>query len=535
MTFVKNSSTQLWPVHLKPNDGELLSSWLVRLSIAHGLKPSNFFSAIWSPKIWSQCDIDRIINRAFLEFIAERTGTSLNKVLATSLTEYQGRLFEIQSSAGTTPWLMPYDDGRTRKAIYFGLQYCPFCLLEDKAPYFRRHWRLAFVVFCVKHNVMLLDRCAKCFGTINFYLNTQNEYKRGDSLTVCHQCKSDLREATSKITYIHDTDILNFQKNLLESAEHDWAEIPYIEQLYSLMFFDGLRNLAYALVGRHPSTRDLLRRALEYYGIQAMTPQLPRRATFEALGLNIRRAVILVIQKLLDYWPNEFINFNKSIGIEISPWTRKRLRNTPPFWYWSIIELHLRKPRYVPSDQEIESIFEYCRKKGREATRRELSKYLNYSRFHHVTRNNSESINRTAVRLVLVSFDKLLRAPPVTLSDEQWRKILSILRSCPRVIIGPQWRCRRFLSAVLWISRSGVPWQQMPKQYGKWNSIYKRFSRWCERGVWEKLHGECSNDPGLEHLLIDSIIAHDHPCTTGSPKKARRTRLTNQYILANKY
>src|ERR1051325_423621 len=402
--------TLLWPAHLKPKNGELLSSWLVRLSTAHGLKPYIFLSTIWSQNLWNQRDIDRINNQAFFELIAERTGTPVSEILSTSLTEYQGRVFEVPALGGVTPWLIPRDNILIWKPTYFSLQYCPFCLLEDKEPYFRRQWRLAFVVFCVKHKAPLLDRCAKCSAAINFYLNAQNKEDKGsDSLTTCYNCKFDLREAGLKVEFAHDPAALNFQKNLLESAEQDWSEIPHIGQLHSLLFFGGLRNMAYALVAKHTRINNLLRRALEYYSIQDASSQLPPRATIESLEIDTRRTVILVMQKLLNHWPDEFINFNKTIRVEISVWDRKCLRITPPFWYWSIIDLNLRRPKYIPSEQEIESIFDYFRKTGRETTRRELRKYLNYNKVHRTMRKKGiarygsypESIRRLAVRLVL--------------------------------------------------------------------------------------------------------------------------------------
>ena len=73
---------------------------------------------------------------------------------------------------------------------------------------------------------------------------------------------------------------------------------------------------------------------------------------------------------------------------------------------------------------------------------------------------------------------------PVELRHDQWRKMLRFLRSCPEVYVGNQAECRRFVEAVLWMARSGSQWRLLPATYGSWNTIYKRFARWCEKGIW---------------------------------------------------
>ena len=92
------------------------------------------------------------------------------------------------------------------------------------------------------------------------------------------------------------------------------------------------------------------------------------------------------------------------------------------------------------------------------------------------------------------------------LRNEQWSKILEFLRSCPDLYVGEEDDCRRYVEAILWMARSGAPWRLLPEHYGHWNSVYKRFARWCEKGVWERMHQHFVQDPDMEHVIIDSTV-----------------------------
>lgn len=106
--------------------------------------------------------------------------------------------------------------------------------------------------------------------------------------------------------------------------------------------------------------------------------------------------------------------------------------------------------------------------------------------------------------------------PTITFREDQWKKIMDFLMTCPGIYVGRGSACRRFLEGVLWIARSGAQWRLLPERYGAWNSVYKRFARWCDRDVWEKMHQHFADDPDMESVLLDSTIVRAHPCAAGA-------------------
>jgi transposase len=98
------------------------------------------------------------------------------------------------------------------------------------------------------------------------------------------------------------------------------------------------------------------------------------------------------------------------------------------------------------------------------------------------------------------------------ISDQEWHKVYPILVANPHVRVISEEACWLFLTAVLWILRSGAPWRLLPAEYGHWNSVFKRFFRWCRYEVWTDLHRACIHCPDLERIFVDSAIVRAHAC-----------------------
>ena len=69
---------------------------------------------------------------------------------------------------------------------------------------------------------------------------------------------------------------------------------------------------------------------------------------------------------------------------------------------------------------------------------------------------------------------------------------------------------RLFLEAVLWKARTNCPWRDLPEEFGDWNTVFKRFNYWSERGVFERIFAAISDDPDMEYAMIDATIVPVH-------------------------
>lgn len=108
------------------------------------------------------------------------------------------------------------------------------------------------------------------------------------------------------------------------------------------------------------------------------------------------------------------------------------------------------------------------------------------------------------------------------LSDTAWQEIATILtRVKHKAGSPPKQSDRMFLEAVLYVARTGIPWRDLPEEFGHWDAVYNRFRRWEKRRVWQQLWQNLQSDEFTvaKHIFIDSTIVRAHQHAAGALKK----------------
>lgn len=104
------------------------------------------------------------------------------------------------------------------------------------------------------------------------------------------------------------------------------------------------------------------------------------------------------------------------------------------------------------------------------------------------------------------------------LSEAEWAVVGPLLPPERGRKARPAFDNRLFLNGMLYVLRVGCPWRDMHERYGKWNSVYVRFRRWAEQGVWDALL-ETLVELGLTDdwsHMIDSTTIRGHSQAAGA-------------------
>ncbi len=106
------------------------------------------------------------------------------------------------------------------------------------------------------------------------------------------------------------------------------------------------------------------------------------------------------------------------------------------------------------------------------------------------------------------------------LADDEWALIAPLLPPERGRVGRPSHDNRQVLEGIFWVVRSGARWVDVPAAFGRWNSIYRRYRRWAEAGVFEALLAALAGALASERLqMIDSTVVRAHAQAAGKKQK----------------
>ena len=86
---------------------------------------------------------------------------------------------------------------------------------------------------------------------------------------------------------------------------------------------------------------------------------------------------------------------------------------------------------------------------------------------------------------------------------------------------------RQVLEGIVFRLRTGVPWRDLPADFGPWQTVWKRYARFASDGTWDKIFTRLLSDADAARELdwkvsVDSTIVrvHQHGATAARPLAA---------------
>lgn len=228
-----------WPITLPVEEDELLSSWIIRTSLANGSDPMTWTWAIWGKwRPWT-IDLDRHCPSNKLQELS-RSKFSAEQLEEATLTPTIINILGTQPPFRQNwPWITPL--GSRNRERTGGLRFCPECLKEEPV-YFRKAWRFAWNHSCPKHNILLQEYCPSCSSPITPH---KADFEHPE-LHLCKRCKADLSTIKSESTSNEMACIQNLLNKSITSNDDElaWGIESKDELFATIRYFYEFLNLA---------------------------------------------------------------------------------------------------------------------------------------------------------------------------------------------------------------------------------------------------------------------------------------------------
>ena len=340
-----------------PFEDETFTSWIVRTAYAHKTHPHTFTNQYldFRPYSFFLGEPDITLTTQMINAIEQKTNNKI-KIKKLMLKTYSGYL---QENIFDNP-----------NMFISKMKFCPVCLREDKVPYFRKSWRIAFYNICHKHKCHMYEECPECKSKID--ISSMHENKL--TYEFCYKCGFELKKARRLPVHKKYASSIHYQNKIFKIIHNGYIQLGD-KPIYSFLFFKVFAKLSklilldsiHKFIDKHP-----LYKILKYSTQNNKNHPINKRVDFRR-----QSALYGLIMYIFDNYPN-----NLQIYIMENDLTHYDMTDEMryvPFWYENIV--NRIKPRYMPhsmtvTKEEVKGAEKHLKSIGKDINKVNLSKLL---------------------------------------------------------------------------------------------------------------------------------------------------------------
>lgn len=110
------------------------------------------------------------------------------------------------------------------------------------------------------------------------------------------------------------------------------------------------------------------------------------------------------------------------------------------------------------------------------------------------------------------------------ISDELWELVAPLMPSREGLRGRPLADHCLILEGIAWRFRTGSPWRDLPREFGPWQTVWKRHHRFSIEGTYQRMFDVVRSSYGIDAaddiaqlLSVDSSIVRAHQHAAGAP------------------
>ena len=111
------------------------------------------------------------------------------------------------------------------------------------------------------------------------------------------------------------------------------------------------------------------------------------------------------------------------------------------------------------------------------------------------------------------------------LTDSEWKTIRVFLPAERSGKAGRPWKPHRtVVNGILFVLHTGIAWEDLPSEFGKFKTVYNRFRRWVKSGLWDRIFESLidrilkAGEIDFELWCVDGTVIRAHRVASGAPK-----------------